>query len=221
MDITLRAEAGRSQGSRATRRLRRQGLVPAIVYGQNLDPVAVAVDQRELQAALKTDAGVNAIISLIVEGGDTYTTLAREIQRNPIRPEINHLDFLQISLTETVEADVSVHFEGEPMAIKADGAIIETIRTTVSIEALPAEIPSSITVDISHLELHDVLTVGDLPQLAGVEYLDDPESPLLSISLPSAVLAEEEEAEEGELLEGEEGEEGEGEAGDEDEGDGE
>ncbi len=208
MDITLRAETGRSQGSRASRRLRREGLVPAVVYGQGLDPLAVAVDHHALLAALKTEAGLNAIINLDVEGGETFTTLAREIDRHPTKPEIRHLDFVQISLTEKVTADVGIDFEGEPAGVRLDGGIVETINSTVHIEALPLEIPSSIVVDITDLELHAVLTIADLPAVSGVEYLDDPDTPLLTISLPAAEKVEEEE--EGlELMEGEEAPEGE------------
>ncbi len=209
MDITLVAQTGRAQGSAASRRLRREGLVPAVVYGHGLDPLAVAVDHRELMAALATDAGVNAIISLDVEGGDTLTTLAREIKRHPYKSRIDHLDFVQILLTELVEATVGIDFIGEPVGVRESGGIIETINTSVSIEALPAEIPSSIELDISHMDINDTMTVADLAAVAGVTYLDPEDTPLVSISLPSAVLAEEEEeGEEGEGVEGEEGEEG-------------
>ncbi len=209
MDITLVAQTGRAQGSAASRRLRREGLVPAVVYGRDLTPLAVAVDHRELMAALATDAGLNAIISLDVEGGDTLTTLAREITRHPYKPRIDHLDFIQISLTEVVEASVGLELTGEPVGVRESGGIIETINTTVLIEALPAEIPSSIELDISDMELNDTMTVADLPVLAGVSYLDPEDTPIVSISIPSALLAEEEEElEEGEEIEGVEGEEG-------------
>jgi len=209
MDITLVAQTGRAQGSAASRRLRREGLVPAVVYGRDLIPLAVAVDHRELMAALATDAGLNAIISLDVEGGDTLTTLAREIKRHPYKPRIDHLDFVQISLTEVVEASVNLEFTGEPVGVIESGGIVETINSSVSIEALPGEIPSSIELDISHMELNDTMTVGDLPVISGVTYLEPEDTPVVSISIPSALLAEEEEElEEGEEVEGIEGEEG-------------
>lgn len=210
MDITLRAHTGRAKGSRASRRLRRQGLVPATVYGHGLDPLTVAVDHRELTAALHTEAGLNVIISLDVEGDKTYTTLARQLQRHPFRAEINHLDFLQISLTEKVQGEVSIDFVGEPIGVKDSGGILETIHTTVTVEALPTDFPSSIEVDVSELDVHDTITLASLPTIEGVEYVDDPDTPLASVSLPAAVLAEDEEPEEGEEgFEGEEGEDGE------------
>ncbi len=218
MEITLRAQTGREQGSRASRRLRREGLVPGTVYGSDLAPVSVAVDHRELNAALHTEAGLNVIISLEVEGGDTITTFARQIQRHPYRAQINHVDFVQISLTEKVQGDVSLEFVGEPVGVREAGAILETIRTTVTVEALATAIPSSIAVDVSALDVNDTITMASLPVIEGVEYIEDPDAPIASVSLPAAILAEEEE----EAVEGEEGFEGEeGEEREEDAGDGE
>ncbi len=209
--VSLRAETGRTKGSRPSRRLRREGAVPAVVYGRGLEPVSVAVNRRDLYGALRTEAGLNALINLEV-GKDEFLTVAREIQRDPVRGEIVHLDFLQISLDETIQAEVGVEYLGEP-AGAAEGGIVETIRTVVLIEALPTAIPSSITLDISELNIGDSLSVVDLPELEGVLYVDDPESTLVTVTVPAAVVAEEEEVEgeEGEEIEGEEGDgEGEG-----------
>ena len=203
-DTRLKAEIRNALGSAESRRLRRGGSVPATVYGRESDPQSVAVDARELHAALHTDAGLNAVITLDV-AGDELTTLAREIQRHPLRGDITHLDFVRISLTETVTAEVGVDFDGVPVGVRDDGGIVETIRTSVSIEALPTNIPSSIMLDISELTIGDVLRVADLPAIEGVEYTDDPEAGLVTVSVPAAVIAEEVEEE---LLEGEEGEEG-------------
>ncbi|MFW2338655.1 MAG: 50S ribosomal protein L25 [Acidimicrobiia bacterium] len=206
MELTLRAETGRPTGSRPARRLRREGLIPATVYGREAEPVSVAVNARELHAALHTEAGVNALITLEVEGGESLLTMAKEIQRHPFRSEYSHVDFLAISLTEKVGADVAIHFEGEPVGVRLNEGIIETLRNSVAIEALPQEIPSAITLDISDLDIGDTLKVSDLPALDGVEVLDDPDAPVVTVVIPAAVIAEEE-PEEG-LEEGVEGEEG-------------
>jgi large subunit ribosomal protein L25 len=184
--------------------MRRAGRVPAVVYGRESDPQSVAVDARELYAALHTEAGLNAVITLSVDGSE-LTTLAREIQRHPLRGDVTHLDFVRISLTEKVAAEVGIDFEGVPIGVKDDGGIVETIRATVNIEALPTAIPSSIVLDIEDLTIGDVLRVSDLPVIDGVEYTDDPEAGLVTVSVPAAVISEEVEDE---LLEGEEGEEG-------------
>lgn len=203
MEVSLRAEAGRQQGSRASRRLRRAGSVPAVLYGHGSEPLPIAVDHREFAAILKGEAGDNAIISLDVDGHGTFTTLAREIVKNPTKPFINHVDFLQISLDELVTVEVDLEFVGEPLGVKNDGGIVETMRVSVEIEALPTAIPGHIEVDISHLEIHDLLTIADLPQIEGVSYLDEDDTPIVTVSIPSAVLAEED----AEAVEGEEGDE--------------
>jgi len=212
--VSLRAETGRASGSRNSRRLRRTGKVPAVVYGRGLTALPVAVDRRDLYGVLHTEAGLNAVINLQVSG-DEYTTVAREIQRDPVRGEITHLDFIQISLDEAIQAEVGLDFLGEPVGVR-DGGVVEQVRTSVYIEALPMAIPSSISLDISELGIGDSLSIGDLPELEGVAYVDDPELTLVTVIVPSMVpTAEELEAEalealEGEELEGEEPAEGEG-----------
>ena len=204
MELTLRAETGRPMGSRPARRLRREGMVPATVYGREREPVSISVNARDLHSVLHTEAGLNALITLTIGDDDNVLTMAKEIQRHPFRSEYNHVDFLAISLTEKVTADVLIHLEGEPVGVQFNGGIIETLRNSVEIEALPQGIPSAISLDIAHLDVGDTLKISDLPVLEGVEYLDDPDSPVVTVVIPAAVLAEEE-VEEG-LEEGEEGE---------------
>jgi len=208
--VSLRAETGRASGSRSSRRLRRTGSVPAVVYGRGLTALPVAVDRRDLYGVLHTEAGLNAVINLQVSG-DEYLTVAREIQRDPVRGEITHLDFIQISLDEVIQAEVGLDFVGDPVGVR-DGGVVEQVRTSVYIEALPMAIPSSISIDIGELGIGESLSIGDLPDLEGVSYVDDPELTLVTVIVPSMVpTAEELEAEalEGEeLLEGEEPSEG-------------
>lgn len=214
MEVTLRAETGREPGSRSSRRLRRQGFVPAVVYGKDTEPISVAVNGRELYAALHTEAGLNAIINLEV-GKKKLLTMAREIQRHPVRGDVTHVDFLTISLTEKTQVEVGFEFVGEPEGAK-EGGILETIRSSIEVEALPTDIPPSIPVDVSALNIGDTLRVGDLQPIEGVEYLADEDEPIVTVAVPAAVIAEE--VEEGEELEeGEEAAEGaeEPEAGDE------
>ncbi|HDH27353.1 MAG TPA: 50S ribosomal protein L25 [Actinobacteria bacterium] len=207
MQVTLRAETGRERGSRSSRRLRRQGMVPAVVYGRNLQPVAIAVNARELHTVLHSDAGINALINLEIDEGASRLTMARELQRHPVRGEITHLDFVTISLTEKTRVEVAIELTGESEGV-LEGGIVETIRSSVEVEALPTEIPQSIVVDITAMAVGDTLRISDLPVIEGAEYLDDPDDPVVTIVVPAAIVAEE--AEEGEELEeGEEGEEGE------------
>jgi len=207
--VSLRAQAGRAPGSRESRRIRRRGLVPAVVYGRGVDPTPVAVDAHDLRMALHTEAGANAVIGLDIEGGDTLTTMARVIDRHSFRNEYRHIDFVTVDLTSKVTADVVIQFEGAPVGVR-EGGVFSPARTSVSIEALPTEIPSFIALDVSEVEVGGSLRVADMPELEGVAYLDDPETVVMSVTVPAAEIVEEPELVEGEELEeGEEAVEGE------------
>ena len=211
---TLRAAVRTTQGSRASRRLRKQGRVPAVVYGTNTDTRAVHVESRALYGVLRTEAGLNAIIELDIEGSKLLA-IAREIQRDPIRGDIAHLDFIEVRLDTEIDAEVGIDYLGVPEGVKNSGGIVETIEASIMISALPNAIPSIIEVDIEHLELHDTLKVADLPEIEGVTYALEPDHPLLTVVLPAAEIEPEVEELEGEELEGEEGDEATPEEGDE------
>jgi large subunit ribosomal protein L25 len=181
--------------------------VPAVVYGSDLDPIAVQVDSHDLHMALHTEAGSNAIISLEIDGGDTLTTMARVIERHPFRNEYRHIDFVTVDLTKKVHAEVALHFEGTPAGVK-EGGVFSPRRTHVLVEVLPTEIPSFIELDISEVEIGGSLRIEDLPALEGIEYLEDLDAVVMSVTVPAAEI-EEPEPEEGEGVEGEELAEGE------------
>lgn len=202
-EVSLRARAGRKPGSRESRRIRREGLVPAIVYGRDVDPLPLAVDSHDLRVALHTEAGANAIIRLEIEGGETLTTMARTIDRHPFRNEYRHVDFVTVDLTQTVHAEVPLHFEGTPAGVR-EGGVFSPRRTTVEIEALPAQIPGYIELDVSAVEIGGSLRVVDLPAIEGVTYLEEPEAVVMSVTVPAAEIVEEPEVTEEELAEGEE-----------------
>lgn len=213
--VKLSCAARSDRGSAAARRMRRTGAVPAVLYGQGADPVTVTVDGRELHAALHTDAGANALIDLQL-GDKNQLTVVREVQRHPVRGGITHLDFVRISLTEKIEAEVLLEAQGVPTGVREDGGVLETVNNSVMIEALPTDIPGSIAIDISGLHIGESLSISDLPALAGIEYLADPETTLYTVQAPrieEEVVPEVELDEEGvpiEPVEGEEAVEGEG-----------
>ena len=145
-------------------------------------------------------------------GKDKYTALAREIQKHVYRNEFMHVDFIQIDLTKTVDADVQINFIGTPMGVKEEGGIVQTINSSITISALPTNIPTSLDLDISELNVGDNLAAGDVSLPEGVELADaEDDSILITITVPRAVIEEEEDIEglEGEEVEGEEGAEGE------------
>ena len=202
---TLGAIKRVTAGSRPSRRLRREGRVPGVVYGANTDTVAVHVSARDLYTVLHTEAGGNAIIEVDVEG-KSVLTVAREIYRHPVKGDIEHLDFIEVSLDTEIEAEVAIDFVGIPMGVTEEGGIVQAIQPSVTISALPNAIPSSIELDISGMDLHDTKTVADLPKIDGVTYVTEAEYAVVSVSVPAAEIVEEPELVEG--VEGEEGEEG-------------
>jgi large subunit ribosomal protein L25 len=202
-EVTLRAETGRATGSRESRRLRKTGRVPAIVYGKSTDPVTVAVDAHDLHMALHTEAGSNALINLEIEGQDVVLTMARVIERHPFRNEYRHVDFVTVSLDETVHAEVVIHFVGTPAGV-IEGGVFSPSKTHVVVETLATSIPSGIELDVSGVDMGGALRIADLPEIEGVLYTEDPETVLMSVTAPAAEIEEEPEELEGEELEGEE-----------------
>ena len=211
METNLKAKVRENSGSAQSRRSRGEGNIPAVVYGLGMDPVSVEIDAREFTNALKTEAGSNVIFNLEV-GKDKYTALAREIQKHVYRNEFLHVDFVQVDLSQTVDADVQINFTGIPMGVKEEGGVVQTVNSTITITALPTNIPTSLDLDISELNVGDNLAATDVDLPEGVELAnDEDDSILVTITIPRAAVEEEEEIEglEGEEVEGEEGAEGE------------
>ena len=210
MEANLKATLRESIGSGQSRRLRNDGLLPAVVYGLGMEPVSIALSAREFTNALKTEAGSNVILNLEV-GKNKYTTLAREIQRHPYKNEFLHIDLIQIDLTQKVEANVQINFLGTPVGVKDEGGLVQTINSTITVSTLPSSIPSSLDLDISELNVGENATALDVKLPEGVELAsEDDDSILVTITLPRAAIEEEEtEGLEGEEFDGEEGAEGE------------
>lgn len=212
-DVVLPAENRPQRGSRPAGRLRREGKLPAVVYGLEDETVPVSVPAHELDLILSGESGANTLITLKVDGDDQLT-LARQIQRDPVRGDLVHVDFIRIRRDVAVEAEIPVHVVGEAPGLK-EGGIVEQLLFNLTISAKPADIPNEIEIDVSSLGLNDQLRFADITLPSGVtaEYEDD--ELLVQVIVPRVVEEEEPEAEEGEELEGEEGEavEGEGEEG--------
>jgi large subunit ribosomal protein L25 len=200
--VTLAAEPRDLAGSRPARRMRRTGRIPAVVYGRGIDPIHVSVDKLALYSALRSEAGFNTLFNVSVDGGETVLAVAREVQRHPVRNDITHLDFIKVSLDTEIEAEVNLDFVGTPVPVAQDGAILDTIETSVTVLALPTAIPNSIELDVSALEVGQTLHISDLPVIEGVTYTSDPEHTLVTVLAPRVEElpepAEGEEVEEGE-----------------------
>ncbi len=208
-EFILEAEAGRPSGSSSARRLRHDGRIPAVVYGPGVDPIPVSVVARELRAALSTDAGLNAVLSLQVEG-KKFLTMARELQRHPVRGSVTHVDFQVVDPNREVTAEVTITLTGEALELHRADGVLEQQMFSLTIKSRPADIPAHLEVDISDLVIGSAVRVSDITLPANVITEVDPES-IVAAGQPPRVQA----VEEGEAVEGEgvEGEAAEGEAG--------
>ena len=202
-EYKLAAEPRSETGKGPARRARAAGRVPAVLYGHGMDPVHLYVNARELGFAMRTDAGANVLLELQV-GKDRHLALPREIQRHPLRGSFVHVDFLAVRRGEKVTVNVPVHLVGEAVGVRESDGIADQDLYQLNLEAEVTRVPESIEVDISALELGDVLRVSDVSVPRGVTILDDPEASVVSVVAPAAVVAEEAEA--AEAAEGEEAE---------------
>lgn len=172
--------------------LRREGKLPAIIYGKDTEPLPILLDLLETTRILR-EVSRATILSIDVEGED-FTALVRERQRGILTGEYEHIDFLAISMTETVRTQVNIFVEGKSPAEEEFGAIVMTGADSVEVEALPADLPESLTVDVSGLtSIGDTITVADLELPKGVSILSEPTEMLAVITLPAAEIVEEEE----------------------------
>jgi large subunit ribosomal protein L25 len=196
-----------SGGSRATRRLRRSGQVPGVLYGGEGEPVSFTVDARELRHAL---AASGAVLDLELEGTSTPAVL-KDAQYHPVRGETMHIDLLRVRLDVAIHATVSVELTGtEEAPGVVQGGVLDQITREVNVEALPNDIPETITFDVSKMEINDTLYLSSLAAPKGVTLLDDlEETTLVTLSPPNVDVEAEEEAEE--AIEQETGVVGEGE----------
>ncbi len=196
-EVVLTAEAGRTTGSATARRLRGAGRIPAVLYGHGVDPQALAVEGRALRLALNTEAGLNALISLDVSG-DRHLAMARQLQRDPVRGTVAHVDFVIVRRDEVVTVEVPVHLEGEASLVHREDGLVEQQLFSLTVNATPSSIPSHIEVDITNLGIGDAIRVGDLTLPSGVSTDVDPEEPVVAgqaSRVSAEVEAEEAEAE--------------------------
>jgi large subunit ribosomal protein L25 len=186
-EITLTAESGRTTGSRASKRLRAEGKIPGVVYGHGSDPRSVTVGRRDLRAALTTDAGMNALINLDVEG-ENVLTIVRDIQRDAVRREVTHVDFILVNRDEVVTVEVPIVLEGESKEVNDENGTIDQQAFTLTVNAKPGSIPNEITLDVSGMGIGDTLRVGDVELPSGVSTDVDPEEAIAVAMVTRATI---------------------------------
>jgi len=165
------AEIREDVGKGASRRLRHQGKVPAVIYGGDKDSATLAIEHDPLKHAAETESFFSSILEIKVEDGRSQKVVVRDVQHHPYKPQIMHLDFLRVSDKQILRMSVPIHFTGEEEseAGKASGVVIQHLVTEVEIEALPGNLPSFLDVDLSGLELNEVVMLSEVQLPEGVE----------------------------------------------------
>lgn len=181
--ITLTAQRRTTLGKGGARKARAAGDIPGILYGHGETPIPVSIGAREFQLAMLKHKGGNPLVSLKVDGGE-FTALVRDAQFDPLSRKVVHLDFQHISLTETIEVEVSVHLVGLAVGVKDGGGILEHITRTVEVRCLPTAIPAAIDVDVAALNIGDSVHVRDLA-VPDVEILTDADTTIATVVPPT------------------------------------
>ena len=191
MEAILEATARESFGKNEARRTRREGRVPAVVYGASAEgtgreATAIAVDPRALLKILHSESGANTLISLKLGGGGDARVLIKEYQLDPVTHALLHADFYRVRMDRTIRVTIPVTVKGEPKGVKQQGGLVEFIRREIEIECLPADIPEHVEIDISELMLHEGVRVRDIAVDAKWKSISDPEMMLVHVILPKA-----------------------------------
>lgn len=191
---TLKAAKREGSGKGAARKLRQSGRVPAVLYGRDMETMHLSLDAMEAEHLFSTISVENTIVQLKVEGERRgFETLVREIQSNPVRNSLVHVDFFRIQKGVAVDVEVPVHLTGVPVGVKQNGGVLEQIIHEVPVRCLPDKIPESFEVDVSALEIDDALHVSDLTVEEGVEVSIDLDRTLCQVAPPRVVEEEVEE----------------------------
>lgn len=198
--VNLKAKLRRKQGKEFCKKVRREGMIPGVIYGKGFENIMVKVDTKDLVKTLTTGAGIRVIINLEVEDEQligTYTTMVTEIQKDVFQKKYLHADFHRISLDEKVHANIPIFLKGDAKGVKVGGGVLDQVLWKVPIEALPLDLPDKIEVDITNMAEDEHLNVSDLPLPKGAVCLIDP-SEMVAVIHPPKVIEEsaEEEAQE-------------------------
>lgn len=189
-EITVRARVREGRGKNDARRTRRQGQVPVTVYGGEGGTVSAVVPLKDLAAILRSDSGRNTIFTLDVEGVGPSEVMFHDRQIDPIRGRLVHADFRRLVSGEKIEVTVPLHLIGEPVGVREEQGILEQILRAIEIRCDPRDIPESIDVDVSHLGVHDVLHISDIPANEKIEILASAETVIATVGFVKEEVVE-------------------------------
>ncbi len=178
-DLTLKYSPRDKTGTSASKQIRLQGLIPAILYGKETNR-SLSVDDKEMRILLRKAAGTSSLMRLIGESGEDELVLIKELQENKIRDKILHIDFVEVKRGEDLETSIPLSLIGEAEGVKTHGGILEVLADDIEIRCRPSKLPSAIELDISNLGLGENLQVKDLPIIEGISYTSSEETILVS-----------------------------------------
>lgn len=186
--ITLNVQARTERGRSDVKKLRAKGLLPGVIYGTGIEPQALSVPRSDLLKVLHAH-GAHPLVTISVAGGEEYLALVKDLQIDHVKQLALHVDFHRVQADRPVQTEVEIHLTGEPAGVKL-GGILDVPTRMVAIEALPRDLPESIELDVSDMELGDVKRVSDLVAPAGVTILTDPDESLASVVAPKVEVPE-------------------------------
>jgi large subunit ribosomal protein L25 len=192
--VKLTGKVRNETGKAEVKRQRLKGITPAIVYKKGEKSMSLFLDSKAMDKALHTSAGENVIINLKIEGDEKKkdrTCIIKEIQNNPLSGNVIHVDFNEISLTETIKVSVPLAMKGDPIGVKQDGGVLEHLLWDIQVECLPTGIPQKLEVDVANLKIGGALFIKDIVAPDGVKILNDPEVRIVAVEKPAEIKAEE------------------------------
>jgi large subunit ribosomal protein L25 len=195
MSLAFIAERRNIFGKNASRRIRREGKIPAILYGEGIENVPLVLNKKDLFAIMKTETRENTIFKIQYDS-ESQNVMIKEIQKNPATDELFHVDLVQILMDRAIRVSIPLQLTGEAVGVKTEGGFVDFVTRQMDIECLPVNIPEYIPVDISGLHLHQSLKVGDLAPPEGVKFLIEPGTVIVLIQVPHAEEVEVKPAEE-------------------------
>lgn len=193
--VTLNATSRAATGTRKAKQLRRDGVIPAVIYGKE-GSQKLNIASTEFKKLWKQVLGTTAIIEVKVDGKSTHSSLIQEVQRNSRTDEFLHIDFQEVSATEAIQTPVAIHIKGEAIGVKQENGTIEQVLHEIIVRSLPKNLPSFIEINIENLHVGEAIHVKTLPVFEGVEYVEDED--LVVVSCMASKVESEEESEEGE-----------------------
>jgi large subunit ribosomal protein L25 len=182
-DYKVQAKRREGRGKNDARRARRDGMVPITVYGGGAETVAAVAPLSELAAILRSEAGRNTIFTIDVEGVGASEVMFHDRQIDPIRGRLIHADLTRLVKGQKIEVTVPLHLTGEPVGVKEKQGVLEQVLREIEIRCQPRDIPDSLDIDVSNLDVHDLLHVSDIPVAEGVEILADPDQVIATVSV--------------------------------------